>query len=172
MRVSSLTMGRVRPLRIVFVAAMVAGLVGCDHATKLVAETTLRDRPPVPVVPGLLDLSYTQNHDVAFNAFERLQLHPSVALLTACAAVATLAIVVAWFRRRRRASALSHAGFALVLGGALGNAIDRVARGGVVDFIHIRFWPVFNVADIAVCAGIALMFLGLRARPEDVRSPS
>ena len=165
-------MPRAPTLRAVLLFLLVAGLVGCDHATKLVAETTLRDRPPVPVVPGVLDLSYTQNRDVAFNALERLQLHPSAALLTALAAATTLALVIAWVRRRRRVSPLAHAGFALVLGGAIGNALDRLLRGGVVDFIHVRFWPVFNVADVAVCAGVALMLLGLQRPRDDVRSPS
>jgi signal peptidase II len=57
--------------------------------------------------------------------------------------------------------------FVLVVGGAVGNVIDRLARGYVVDFIHIQRWPVFNVADAAICAGGALVgIVMMRARTE------
>jgi signal peptidase II len=136
----------------------VAGLVGCDHATKLAAETALRDHAPMRVWPGVMDLAYTENHGVAFSALERLSLHPPAWALFALALVGTSALLALWFRRRRAAWP-EHAGFALVVAGALGNALDRVARGHVVDFIHVRFWPVFNVADILVVAGGMLLLL-------------
>jgi signal peptidase II len=140
----------------------VVGLVGCDHATKLAAETALRDHAPLRILPGMLDLAYTENHGVAFSALERLSIHPPAWALFALAVVATSALLGLWFRRRR-ARWPEHAGFALVVAGALGNALDRVARGHVVDFIHVRFWPVFNVADILVVAGAILLLL-VRAR--------
>jgi signal peptidase II len=145
--------------------ACVTLLVGCDHATKLAAEATLRDHPPVPLVRGFVDLAYTENHGVAFSALERLSLHPPAWALFAMAVVATAALLVFWVRRRR-ASWPEHAGFALVVAGAVGNALDRVARGHVVDFIHVRFWPVFNVADILVVAGgLLLLFVRARRQP-------
>ena len=63
-----------------------------------------------------------------------------------------------------------HAGFACIVAGALGNALDRATRGHVVDFIHVHFWPVFNVADILVVAGIAILALWRVAAPGDLRS--
>jgi signal peptidase II len=136
----------------------VAGLVGCDHATKLAAESALRDHAPLRIVPGVMDLAYTENHGVAFSALERLSLHPPAWALFAMAVVATSALLALWFRMRR-AGWPEHASFALLVAGALGNALDRVARGHVVDFIHVRFWPVFNVADILVVAGGVLLLL-------------
>jgi signal peptidase II len=70
----------------------------------------------------------------------------------------------AWFRRRKTASATEHVAFAAIVSGALGNGADRVLRGYVVDFIHVSFgthfdWPIFNVADIAVTVGVALLLL-------------
>jgi signal peptidase II len=56
-------------------------------------------------------------------------------------------------------------GFAMVVAGALGNMVDRGLHGHVVDFIHITRWPIFNVADVAVVAGVLLLALGAR-RPE------
>lgn len=140
----------------------VAGLVGCDHATKAAAESALRDHAALAVVPGVVDLSYTENHGVAFSALERMSIHPPAWALVALALAMTALVAAEWVRRRRAAWP-EHAGFALVVAGALGNAIDRIARGHVVDFIHVRYWPVFNVADILVVAGIALILLA-RAR--------
>jgi signal peptidase II len=71
--------------------------------------------------------------------------------------------------RRRRAAWPVHAGFACIVAGALGNALDRAARGHVVDFIHVRFWPVFNVADILVVAGLAILILWRVAAASDLR---
>jgi signal peptidase II len=135
--------------------ACVTCLVGCDHATKLAAETALRDHAPVALAPGV-DLLYTENHGIAFSALERLSLHPPPWLLVTLALVETAAVVAFWVRRRR-ATRVEHAGFALVVAGALGNAIDRASRGHVVDFIHVHFWPVFNVADVLVAAGMILL---------------
>jgi signal peptidase II len=151
------TMKRSRTCALALLLCVVC-LVGCDHATKLAAETALRDHAPLRIVPGVMDLAYTENHGVAFSALERLSLHPPAWALFALAVVATSAILALWFRRRR-ATWPEHAGFALVVAGALGNALDRVARGHVVDFIHVRFWPVFNVADILVVAGGMLLLL-------------
>jgi signal peptidase II len=142
----------------------VVALVGCDHATKLAAESSLRDRAPLALVPGVLDLEYTENHGVAFSALDRMAIHPAAWLLVAFALVATAGLMLLWLRRSRVASPAEHVGFALVIAGALGNALDRLARGHVVDFVHVRFWPVFNVADVLVVAGVALLFFARRRR--------
>jgi len=138
--------------------ACVMALVGCDHATKLAAATALREHGPVVVVPGVVDLAYTENHDVAFDGLSRLSLHAPPAWLAAFALCITAAVLVAWVRRRRAAWPV-HVGFACIVAGALGNALDRATRGHVVDFIHVHFWPVFNVADILVVAGIGILLL-------------
>jgi signal peptidase II len=159
-----------RTSRACFLALLgcIAGLVGCDHATKLAAETALRDHAAVEVVPGVMDLAYTENHGVAFSALERLSLRPPAWALFAFAVLATTALLGLWYRRRRGPWP-EQAGFALIVAGALGNAIDRIARGHVVDFIHVRFWPVFNVADILVVAGGVLVLL-VHARPRPPRT--
>ena len=167
-------MGTVRPrvLCSVGLFGCVALLVGCDHATKLAAEATLRDRAPLQIVPGVMDLTYTENHGVAFSALERLAIHPAAWLLVLFALAATAVVVTVWIRQGRRASAVEHAGFALVVGGAMGNALDRLARGAVVDFVHVRFWPVFNVADVLVAVGLGLLLLARsRARAARAQRP-
>jgi signal peptidase II len=149
-----------KPSRLCFggLVACVAALVGCDHATKLAAETSLRDHPPLQLVRGVVDLSYTENRGIAFDGFTRLSLHPSSWLLVAFGLATTLAVIAVWVRRRR-AGWPEHVGFACVVAGAIGNVLDRAARGHVIDFIHVRFWPVFNVADVLVVTGVGVLLL-------------
>ncbi len=138
--------------------ALVVALVGCDHATKVVATITLPGASRV-VIPGVLELLYTENRNVAFSLFHGITSPAKEPLILLMALLAIAAILVAWMKRWRVASLLEHSAFALVVSGALGNAVDRLQRGYVVDFIHIVSWPVFNVADIAVCAGGVLVGL-------------
>lgn len=128
------------------------GLVGCDHATKAAAQAALEHHRPLSVVPGLLDLRYAENRDTAFSLTRALHL-PDKPLLLGLVSLLVLAGVLARWWQRRRAAQVEQLAYALIVAGALGNAIDRLARGYVVDFIEIHRWPVFNVADVAVVAG-------------------
>jgi signal peptidase II len=143
-------------------------LVGCDHATKLVA--TGLDRT-LGVVPGVLDLTYTQNHDTAFSLLHGLAVPGKTWVILAAQVFGSIAVAWVWWRRRSLASTLEHVGWSLVLAGALGNAIDRVARGYVVDFIHLHHWPVFNVADVAIVLGLAAVLVATRGRLRSAATP-
>jgi signal peptidase II len=145
-------------------------LVGCDHATKAVAEATLAHRGPMTIVPGLLDLRYARNADTAFSLFHALHFPGKMALLVAISAIAIGAVMFAWWRRRG-ASAVEQAAYALIVAGAAGNVIDRVRRGYVVDFIEIHRWPVFNVADMAIVAGVVLLAILAMRRSRAPRAP-
>ena len=69
-------------------------------------------------------------------------------------------MTLAWFfRAHHETSAISFVALGLIVGGALGNLIDRIFRGPVVDYIEIWFWPVFNVADLAIVAGVIMMII-------------
>lgn len=148
-------------------------LVGCDHATKAVARTALGHRGPVALVPGVLDLHYAENRDVAFSLLRTLPIPGKGAILLALSLVGLTVVAVAWWRRRR-GGMLEQVAYALVAAGALGNALDRLRRGFVVDFIEIHRWPIFNVADMAIVVGALLLaFVSLRRRrpdPEATRS--
>lgn len=156
-----------RAFRLCVLVGLALGLFGCDEATKSLAKVSLERGATVDVVKGALELRYVENTDIAFNAFQRVGIGRSPLLLAGLAAFAILACLAfgltvrAWTGR---------VGVALVVGGALGNLVDRLARGYVVDFIHIQGWPVFNVADIAVCVGIPLLMLSL-FRGRDRGSP-
>ena len=131
-------------------------LVGCDHATKVAAQAALGRRGPVALLPGLLDLHYAENRDTAFSLLRAVPFHGKGAFLVAASLVGLCAVLFAWWRRRR-ASTTEQAAYALLVAGAFGNAIDRVGRGYVVDFIEIHRWPIFNVADMAIVAGAVLL---------------
>ena len=148
---------------------LLLALVGCDHATKVVAKITLEGGRTHAVIPGILDLVYAENRDTAFSLTRNPLLGPAKGwFLIAFSCIAIVAIAAAWWKRRARASATESVAFVLVIAGAIGNVIDRIEQGYVVDFIHVHRWPVFNVADVAICAGALLM--GLKLRRESVRA--
>jgi signal peptidase II len=157
-------------MRKLALVSLVLLLFGCDHATKLAARETLAHGPPVNV----MQLHYVENRDVAFSLFRSLGWDfPSRAprAILPVVAVAVVLLLVTWWRMRRDGSFLLHAGFATVVAGALGNLVDRVLRGYVVDFVHVRGWPVFNVADAAVVLGAFALLIALRRRSRSSRYP-
>jgi signal peptidase II len=157
--------------RSILVLAVSAGLLGCDHATKVVAEQQLGSGRVVTLVPRVLELRYARNDDVAFSALSGWEIPHKGAILLAVSVAVLLGAVAMWIRHRRRAErwGLADAGFGFVLAGALGNLIDRIAHGYVIDFIHLAHWPIFNVAD--ACIVVGLIALGLsRSRPSGGRA--
>jgi signal peptidase II len=131
-----------------------------DQFTKHLAWRTLDGFVSMPVVAGFFYLTRTTNTGGAFGLF------PSSAVMLACiAAVAIFCIV--WYVARTRwpLTRVQGVGLALALGGAAGNLIDRARLGFVVDFLDFRLgrfaWPVFNLADSAICIGVGLLALSL-----------
>ena len=135
---------------------LTVSLVGCDHATKLAAQAALGSGRSVSIVPGVVDLRYAENRDSAFSLLRVLHLQSAAPLLVFAASAALLAAAFVWWQRRH-AGRLEQTGYALVVAGAIGNVADRIARGYVIDFIHVRHWPIFNVADIAIAVGGAIL---------------
>lgn len=154
---------------LVLLATLVLGLIGCDHATKHLAETELSGQAPIRLIANVLDLRYTQNHDVGFSLLRQIPEKTRTPLIFAGGAVGLLLISLLWRQRRSAGAAgLEQLAYAVILAGALGNLSDRLLRGYVVDFVHLHHWPVFNVADICLVVGVGLVILGSRAR----RSPA
>ena len=153
------------PLRAAIVLIALS-LFGCDHATKVAAQTSLAGGRTVNVVRGVLELEYAQNDDTAFSLLSHFGVPRVSALLIGAAALALVSIVALWIASRKRATRVQHVGFALVLAGALGNVVDRARHGYVVDFIHLTRWPIFNVADVGVVAGVLLLTIASFTRRE------
>jgi signal peptidase II len=145
-----------RTIQVIAAMAVLAGLVGCDHATKLVARQKLDHAPAIVLIGGVLDLRYTENNDSAFGTLRWIEPETRRTILLIAAALGVLLIGVLLVRSR---SPLEQTGLVLYLAGALGNGLDRAFRGVVVDFIHLHHWPIFNVADILIVVGAGLFVL-------------
>jgi len=126
-----------------------------DQVSKAIAAAALKDGRSVRVVDGVLHWTLQRNPGAAFGIFRR-----APALFTVLAILIALVIILAAPRVRDR---LHGVALGLVLGGALGNLIDRLFRppapfrGRVIDFIDFRVWPTFNLADSAVVIGALLL---------------
>ena len=129
-------------------------VVAADQGTKLWILASLKFGEQVSVINGFLNLVHTMNQGIAFG-FLSANSHPYKTLLLVSGAL--VAVVVFWwfaahYGGRRRSVSLA---VALLIGGTLGNLIDRMSYGGVVDFVDLHYkhsfhWPAFNVADAAV----------------------
>lgn len=122
-------------------------------------------RAPIQVLGPLLDIEYVQNRGVAFSLFDG-QAIKYVFILAAVALVGYL-----YWRTRETASFLLTLTYGLILGGAVGNLLDRFTLHYVVDFIHFQIpnvlnWPVFNVADSAISIGVVALAILLWRTPE------
>jgi signal peptidase II len=144
--------------------------VGCDHATKYLAQTELRGRPPTPLIGNVLELRYTENRDVGFSLLRRVPETVRKPLIFGFGGVALTLLGCLWWTRRR-ASWQEHAAYAVIIAGALGNLTDRLARGYVVDFVYLRHWPVFNAADVFLVTGVGMAWLASRTRQPEAPAP-
>ena len=130
------------------------GVVLLDQVVKVVVRATIDRGDVVEVLPGI-DLVHTINTGIAFGLFSGST--GVIAVLT-LVAIAIIALVLVAYAGEHP---LVPIGGGLLLGGAIGNLIDRVTRDGVTDFIAIGPWPPFNVADIGVTLGAILLVLAL-----------
>ncbi len=133
----------------------VAALVGADQLIKLWAVRALAPVGAMPLIPHLVELRFVLNQGMAFSLLSGKQLF----LIVATSAALLLVAYELFFRSRGKL--LQRIAFILVLGGGIGNLIDRVLNGEVVDYINLLFmnFAVFNFADICVCVGVALWVL-------------
>jgi signal peptidase II len=158
-----------RALRLgLFVAALVLVL---DQASKLalIFGTDLRLTYPWPLLP-VFDLTVVWNRGISYGLFQQ---HSELGrwVLTAFK-LGAAAFLTYWVRKS--ANRLEAAGIGMIIGGAIGNAIDRILHGAVFDFAHFHVgtfsWYVFNIADAAIVGGVGLMllaqFIPIRLAPE------
>lgn len=148
-------------------SALLLGAV--DQATKVWAERNLPLFELRDIVPGFFGLAHVRNTGVAFSLLSNLDsrwVHPFLILATVLAMGAVLAYI-AYLPCRGAAPV----GLGLILGGAIGNLIDRARLGYVVDFLDLYWrnhhWPTFNVADVGITVGIALLVIDMVASPKE-----
>jgi signal peptidase II len=142
--------------------------VALDQWSKHWATAHLAFAPARQVVGDLVQFTYTRNSGIAFGIFQGRSLPLYVFSLIAAIAVVVL------FSRHERMSFFRQLSLACILGGAVGNMIDRITTGQVVDFILLQWrgheFPVFNVADVFVSCGVALFALAWTHDPQE-RAP-
>ena len=158
----------------VMLTSLIAAAGVADQLTKTAALSLLSQGTAVPVLPGL-NLSLGFNTGASFGMMGGFMAGKPL-LMAALTGALTIAFAVMAFRAQ---PALERAGFALVVGGALGNIIDRLRQGAVTDFLDFYWrdwhWPTFNVADTAITLGAVLILaasLPVRRRKEPVLDQS
>jgi len=166
-----------RIVPVLCLVAAVAGLVGCDQVTKNRAESSLSGGGTAPLVGDVLELRYTQNRGFAFSVERWMPDVPPNAVVVAVRLL-MLALMLALWWVYRREGWLLHGAFVLTASGAVGNLVDGIGRGYVVDFLHLKGWPIFNLADVYIAAGVILLLAavarskGADSSPGDTPSPA
>ena len=163
-----------RKFAVPVVSALLLG--GVDQATKVWAVRNLPPYEPREIVQGLFGLFYVRNTGVAFSLLSSLDhrwVHPFLILATVLAIGALLAYI-AYLPCKGAAPV----GLGLILGGAVGNLIDRARLGYVVDFLDLYWrnhhWPTFNMADVGISAGVVLLVIDMvfcKKEPVDAPRP-
>ncbi len=147
----------------VFLAFVIAALVFVvDRGVKALVEDSMRLGESIPLIPGFLSLTYIKNDGGAFGILGGSRL---VLLIGSAVAIG----VVLWILLSGSSSRLTSLGCGLILGGAAGNLVDRLATGEVTDYVHFSFWYIFNAADAAIVVGVAILLLFTLRSPEKGR---
>lgn len=140
-------------------------VLGCDQWLKYVVVKNMEHYQSIPVINNIFHLTFVQNRGAAFGLLpNKTMFFVSITII-----VAVVIIIIFWKTRQRSNYGLFHFSLALQLGGALGNLIDRIRLGYVIDFLDFRVWPVFNLADSAIVVGVILLSWVLIRTPDDQR---
>jgi len=143
-------------------------VLAVDQSTKWLVARYLDLHEYRPLIDGLLSLSHVRNRGAAFGILSDADL-PYQAILFAGLSLAALLAIAVYAWRLPATAQLPQVALALILGGALGNLIDRLRLGYVVDFVHVYWrehqWPDFNAADSAITIGVTLLVLDILRSP-------
>ena len=149
--------------------ALSAAIIILDIWTKWLVATRIDLHESIQIIPHFFQIVHVRNTGAAFgigaNAASRV-----VPILLNIGAIGVFCVVVVYAFRSAVTDRVLQTGLHLILGGAIGNLLDRFRFGYVVDFLDVyagsHHWPAFNVADSAICIGIALLFLDMKKKPE------
>ncbi len=148
------------------------GVVALDQLTKRLIDHGLALHETRVLVPGLLQLTYVRNRGAVFGFFNTADL-PNQALLLSIVSLVALGLIGLYAFRLPAGRYLPQIALALVLGGAIGNLIDRLTHGYVIDFIDVYWrthhWPMFNAADSAISVGVSLLIVDMLWEPRGSR---
>ncbi|HVR23761.1 MAG TPA: signal peptidase II [Candidatus Polarisedimenticolia bacterium] len=161
--------------RVVYLLIVVV-IVVLDRWTKHLVTLRIRPYATIQVIPGFFRLTHTENTGAAFSLFADSTAPWKTGLLIGFSVIA-LIVVSALLWKNHHAHIATGVGLSLIMGGALGNLWDRLARGRVVDFLLVYVkqyqWPVFNLADSAIVLGAGLLIveiLFVKSRGENLET--
>ena len=154
---------------------LVIAIVAADQITKSLVAGSLGLGQSHPLVPGLLHFTLVRNTGMAFGLLSGADI-PFKAALVTLLSVAAMGAVTYYALKSLQNERLTRIGLTFILGGALGNIIDRARLGYVVDFVDVFYrdthWPAFNVADTCICIGVGLLLLDSFRRRDEEPSPA
>lgn len=146
-----------------FLVCLVVTLILIDQFTKYLVVANLKDLVTIPIKENIFHFTYVENRGAAFNFLKGQRW-----FLTVFAIIIVIVLVIL-IKKRLVNTKIGRFGLCFIIAGSLGNAIDRIVRGFVVDFIDLRVinFAVFNFADILICVGAALLAIYIIFQSED-----
>lgn len=146
---------------------VITGTLLADLLAKYLTVKLLLPFQSHPLIGNFLQFTYVQNKGAAFGIF------PEKQLFLISVSIIVIALIIWFIYQEKPKDIFWQIGLALVLGGTIGNLYNRVFQGYVIDFIDLSFWPTFNIADIAINAGVALIIFQIIFKAEkSKRKPS
>lgn len=139
------------PLRLTLLSGIVCLTSVADQLTKWIVISSMHLHESIRLIPGILSITRIHNSGIAFGLF------PGIPNLFLVVTIISMLVVIYFYLTAHPRRWPLTVGCALILGGALGNLLDRIRLGYVVDFINFSFWPAFNIADSSVTIGVALL---------------
>ena len=143
----------INAMRLIVPYLIAACMLVLDQWSKYIVRQQMSLGQSLPVIDDIFHITYIENEGVAFGLFSG----PTTLFVIASGAV-RIGLVLFLLHEHSR-SLLLHYGVAFVVSGALGNIIDRAWKASVTDMFDLRIWPIFNIADIAVCLGFGLLLI-------------
>jgi len=141
---------------IVFSTALL--IIFLDQLTKFLVKQNFQLNQSIPIINNILHLTYITNTGSAFGLFKSLN------LIFVLFSIIVIVVIFYYLKKIIRNEKLLQFSVGLLLGGTIGNLIDRLFYGAVIDFIDFRVWPVFNIADSAVTISVMLLIILLWKR--------
>lgn len=149
-------------LKYIILISLTPLIIIVDQLTKLYIDRSMKLYQSIPVIDGMFSITYLRNRGAAFSFLSDASWRLPFFILATV--IALVAIMIA-FRKLRDDQQLAAVSLTMILAGAVGNLIDRVRMGEVIDFLDVYWkshhWPAFNVADSAICVGVALLALDM-----------
>ena len=133
---------------------IIALILVADQLVKYLVQSAMELNQSIPLIDGIFHITYIHNYGAAFSILQN-----KTVFLIIIQVVVITGILIYLIKKRNTEHSIMLLSLSLIVAGGFGNLIDRILKGYVVDFLDLRVWPIFNVADISVCVGCGLMVL-------------